>query len=285
MSPPPLTPRHSHAILSLVKCLHSIIDVFCGFSRETAAGSPIINYTRTLHALIVLVIIHMASLRSGNELAKIVDEDLLKLSHVFDSLDAALARFAGDETLRVPFKFLHVLRRLRAWWIRACAPDYPAHENDWQFRPLLDLSSSSLAPEAEIPSLQPTAPSSTSSVARHAASVVDWPTAATADTASSLANTIQHPAASMSLVDPNSVISASHSLGGSSQIANNIQSGTTDILDKLLGLDASYGDPFVPVNMTDEETASLLEELGEHTAMSFLHNYDSDLPSMEYPGL
>ncbi len=254
-SPPPLTPGHTWAITTLVRCLHGMLEVFCGMEREAAVSSPITNYTRTFHALIVLMILHMATLRSGNELQKLMDEEQLKLSHYFDSLGKALARFAGDKNLRVPFKFLHVLRRLHSWWIQACSPDIPA-EGDRYLRPLLDLRSASQANAANRNELLFEQDTPRTDF------IVDF-------------QSISH----------NSTISESeaHSLMTSSRSPYpNETTDSTAVIDRLLCLDPHYEDPFVPAAMTEEETAKFLDDLGANTEMSFLQGYDPSLPGMDY---
>ena len=77
----------------------------------------------------------------------------------------------------------------------------------------------------------------------------------------------------------------SNSLRSISQFTTPSQKDTMDVIDRLLSLGPHYADPFVPVNMMEEETANLLDDLSTYTEMSFIHGHDLDMSESDNPYL
>ncbi|KAF2160557.1 hypothetical protein M409DRAFT_28941 [Zasmidium cellare ATCC 36951] len=111
----PMTPFLARTTIALVETVHSAIDAFLSFSSIELLAAPMIYYIRTLHPLSILLMLDIACRRPENEMAKIIDQDTLRVGEYFHALQRMLSPYES-ETQRTPAKFLAIIKRMETWW-------------------------------------------------------------------------------------------------------------------------------------------------------------------------
>lgn len=137
MPPPPtLTPFFARTVLGLVEALHGALESFVSMSTIDLLAAPIISYVRTCHALSVLLMLGMASIRPGNDISKILDQPILRLDHYFARIQQVVGSAVGPVGCKTPAKYVAIVKRMEDWW-RAQNQEPPCQAYD--LRPFMSV--------------------------------------------------------------------------------------------------------------------------------------------------
>ncbi|WPH04266.1 Hypothetical protein R9X50_00715500 [Acrodontium crateriforme] len=137
MPPPPkLTPFFARTVLGLVEALHDALESFVSMSTIDLLAAPVISYVRSCHALSVLLMLGMASIRPGNDIFKILDQPILKLDQYFTRIQEVVSSAIGPVGCKTPAKYLAIVKRMEDWW-RAQNQKVPSQAYD--LRPFMSV--------------------------------------------------------------------------------------------------------------------------------------------------
>ena len=160
---PPLSPVYVRTIFDLIAAARGTMDVFLNMSPSTVRAAPIIHYIRVIYAMTILLELYMCSKRTGNELDKIIDAEVLWIEHYMSNLQKRLEEAAGREHCRTPEKFKFVLRRMATWYSDQHKDDSSPGTSKQDLRPLAHLEIGSESDTAHMPSIRSPLPLKTTS--------------------------------------------------------------------------------------------------------------------------
>lgn len=118
------------AVEACLTAVHSILDTYCGFSREALVGLPTLLYfVRVVYAVVVLIKMHIAATLPDSELGKILKPEDLKVQEHLERLWNLFETMSKEDAWRQHHKVLRILGVLRQWFGTHQSGEPPREDN------------------------------------------------------------------------------------------------------------------------------------------------------------
>lgn len=141
----------ANAILVVVESAHALLDVAIGVDPNTLRAMPVVNYARTVLAVILLIKMSATINAPNSELAKILDTDALKVDYYVKEV---VEKLQSISEYRVASKFLPIIIKVAIWYYQNLDPKKKSHKD--LIVPLLGLIVDGKYPKDTVVNLQKT---------------------------------------------------------------------------------------------------------------------------------
>ena len=139
----------ANAILVVVESAHALLDVTIGVDLKTLRAMPVVNFARTVLAVILLIKMSATINAPNSELAKILDADALRVDYYVKEVVEKLQSIAE---YRVASKFLPIIIKVAIWYYQNSDPKKKGHKD--LIVPLLGLVVDEKYPRDTVSNLQ-----------------------------------------------------------------------------------------------------------------------------------
>jgi hypothetical protein len=116
-----LSPAYTTSLLACMESAHGILEAFIQMDLEIHRSLPVIVYTRTFYALVVLTKLAISAQSPDSSIGKMIDYESIRLIEYSYKMVSALGDAVGDESFGVPATFYAIVIKLTAWYQRQCS--------------------------------------------------------------------------------------------------------------------------------------------------------------------
>lgn len=116
----------ANAILVVVESAHALLDVAIGVDLKILRAMPVVNYARTVLAVILLIKMSATINAPKSELSKILDADALKVDYYVKEV---VEKLQSISEYRVASKFLPIIIKVAIWYYQNSDSSKKGHKD------------------------------------------------------------------------------------------------------------------------------------------------------------